>query len=157
MILRIIVSKIIFTLYCAQHQESSLKRILWKMSTAVTDNNTTTTIVMLANKPPIYCGFAVHSEFFKPIWSKCSQQVGIMSRYLLLIANDEYKHVGITVSRCPHTCSFSFPVTSHCFHILPHKTDFFFISQNINFWNSIKEVNHGCKTLSIPQSSYQDW
>lgn len=40
LILRILISKIIFTLYCAQHQESSLKRILWKMSTAVTDNNT---------------------------------------------------------------------------------------------------------------------
>lgn len=65
LILRILLFGIIFSLYRTQHQESSLKRILCKMSTAIIDDNASHNNSNIGNNYN-YGGFTMYGEFFKP-------------------------------------------------------------------------------------------
>lgn len=113
--------------YILTNTESSLERILWKMSIAIMDQTLTTTLIMM-NQCYLLRTYYVSRAFqtyFKLMFLTSSY------KYLLLIDNDNYNYVDVTVLISTYISFLIFFNFSLLPHIAPQ--DGPFINQNINF------------------------
>lgn len=120
-------SELLFFFNCYQHWESSLKRALWKISIATSDDVNTKNDGNNCYLLKIYYGcWVFQTKYFKLMLLTG----GVTSRYLLLISNNDYNYVVITVSGYPHTYSLSFPFNFSLLLYTAPKDFFFFFYQS---------------------------